>query len=178
MVLHDLNKHEKIEVSSKNPDIAYLQIIWLSSDEIKKATNINVLDIIEEDAIIRNQEHFIWNMLQMIDNWNVNEKLWIWEWKYNKKVRNFISKSDWELLKLWITPENIIQIRIKTWKRNYISNLLELIEINPYEIENNLIINYLLSIPDYIQIDFWLEMTDLNLLEWAFKRAKNEINNK
>ncbi len=176
MSLNDLSRFEKKELYDNKPDIQYLQIIWFSADEINKKIGINVLDIIENEAMLRNQEHFIENMFQMIENWNINQELWIWENKYNKKVNNFISKSDWELLKLWIDIKNIIKIRIKTDKRNFLSNLLELIEINPYEIINNFIINYLINMSDYNKIKLWLNMSDLDILNWAFKKSKKNIN--
>ncbi len=177
MSLHDLSKFDRNELYSNNPDVFYLQLIWLSSEEIKKETNINVLDIIEKDAIDRDIVHFTNNMFQMIENWNINEELWIWEGKYNKKVRNFINKTDWELLILWINIENIIKIRLKTGKRKFLSSLLELMEINPYEIENNLIVNYLLSISDYEKSKLWFTMHDFDVFKWVTWRAKKQIKN-
>jgi len=91
------------ELRKKNPDLEYLRILWYSSDKIR--------DIVELKAIETNKEHFLNNMFQMIQNWLENDEYWIWEEKFNRKVKNFISKSDNELLEMGLTKNEIKQIR-------------------------------------------------------------------
>ena len=98
----------------KENDARFLYFDWKDIEEIEDEMCINVRDIIEKDAINRNTIAFINNMFQMINNWINNYELWIWDskHKFNKKVRNFINKSDEELLELWISIENIIKVRV------------------------------------------------------------------
>ena len=104
------------DILSKEEDARFLYFDWKEIAEIEDELCIDVKDIIEKDSIYRDIIHFMDNMFKMIDNWINNYELWIWEskHKFNKKVRNFINKSDEELIKLWISTDDIRKVRVQT----------------------------------------------------------------
>jgi len=144
------------ELKKEKPNLEYLKVLGYFNEQVQ--------DLIEKQAIERDSNHFMENILQMIDNWNINEELWIWnsENKYNKKVMNLISKSDKELKDLWISIENIIKFRIKI----DVKSLFQDIYSTLIEWRKNEIIEYLLQKKDINYLSLWFNLNNKNILSY------------
>jgi len=126
---------------------------------------------------------YLSNLFTMIDNW-------FFEWKMNKKVINIIKKSDEELSEMWFTKDDISKIRIKTSMKNLKKNWFDIKELCIFEIsknrkkfvikimdllennKNSEIKEFICNLADYKKIELWLEMPDLDLINWAKKRGE------
>ena len=147
----------------KENDARFLYFDWKDIEEIEDEMCINVRDIIEKDAINRNTIAFMNNMFQMIENWISNYELWIWEnkHKFNEKVRNFINKSDEELLELWISIENIIKVRVMINVKNLFNDIYSTL----IEWKTNKIIEYLLQ-DKVVYEELWFSFIDIDILSY------------
>ena len=117
--------------------------------------------------IEHNKTHFIENLFVMIENAKFDlEFSNINEINFNRKVTNLIEKTDEELKYLWFNFDDIIQFRLKTNHKLFISTIMELIDDGWNELAD-----YVCKISPYNQINIWFKYTDLELLEWVKKRA-------
>ena len=135
------------------------------------------------NEILINKKGYLLNLFTMIDNW-------YFESKFNKKVINIVKKTNEELLNMWFTLEDINEIRLQTSEEVLIKNWFTMKDLCIFDISKdrgkfvvkimNLLENwkesevkdYICKISNYVKLELWLKMSDLDLIEGSNERWK------
>jgi len=148
--------------------------------------NINFWKDDWESDILMDKKWYLFNLFTMIENW-------YFQLKMSNEVINIIKKTDDELFQMWFSEEDIDKIRKKTsketliqkWfnikdlcileisrsKKDFISQIMTLIENWKHSEESN----YIKTLADCEKIKLWLIMNDLDLIWWSIKKSKKNI---